>query len=78
MLDLGDPVVPPKDRITVTPEGVLQLMQEIKIRKATGPDMIPARILKDYPTELAPILTFIFQQSLDSGSVPSDWHQSTL
>ena len=78
MPDLGDPVVPPMDCITVTPDGVLKLMQEIKIRKATGPDMIPARILKDYATELAPILTFIFQQSLDSGCVPSDWRVANI
>ena len=64
--DLGDPVVPPMDRIIVTPDGILRLLQEINIRKATVPDMIPAHILKDYAVELAPILTFIFQHSLDS------------
>ena len=71
-------VVPPMDRIIVTPDGVLKLLQEIIIRKATGPDLIPARILKDYAVELAPILTFIFQQSLDSGSVPSDWRTANI
>ena len=75
--DLGDLVVPPMDRIIVTPDGILRLLQEINIRKTTVPDMIPARILKDY-AELAPILTFIFQQSLDSGSVPSDWHTAHI
>ena len=78
MPEIGEPMVPPMDHITITPDGVLKLLQEIKIRKATGPDMIPARILRDYAAELAPILTFIFQQSLDTGTVPSDWRTANI
>jgi hypothetical protein len=34
---------------------------------------IKPRVLKELATEIAPILTIIFQISLESGVVPSDW-----
>ena len=36
------------------------------------PNSIPARILKDCASELAPILTIIFNKSLQEGKVPED------
>ena len=59
--------------IKVTNDGVLKLLQSLDIKKATGPDSLPARILREFATEIAPILTVIFQQSLDTGIVPADW-----
>ena len=41
--------------------------------KATGPDGISPRILKELAEELAPGLTTIFQSSLATGLVPADW-----
>ena len=37
----------------------------LKTKKATGPDEIPAFILKSAATELAPALAMLFQLSLD-------------
>ena len=59
--------------ITVTSPGVEKLLHNLSPHKATGPDSISARLLKELSTELAPALTFIFQMSLDAGCVPSDW-----
>ena len=42
--------------------------------KASGPDRVPCRFL----TELAPILTEIFQQSLKDGVLPSDWKKADV
>ena len=41
--------------------------------KATGPDSIPAYVLKLAADQLAPILTRLYQHSLDTGETPSDW-----
>ena len=47
---------PPMPDIEISREGVLKLLKKINPNKASGPDMIPARILKDLAEELAPIL----------------------
>jgi len=41
--------------------------------KAAGPDEIKPRVLEELATEITHILTLIFQISLESGVVPSDW-----
>ena len=52
---------------------VLKLLKDIKPHKASGPDNIPGRLLKETAEELAPGLTFLFQISFDSGKIPTDW-----
>jgi len=46
--------------------------------KATGPDGIPARLLKETASELAPAVTLLFQVSLDRGKVPSSWKEALI
>ena len=50
----------------------------LTIFKATGPDSIPANILKAAADQLAPILTILYQTSLNSGEVPSDWKDAWI
>ena len=45
---------------------------------ASGPDGIPTRLLISTAEEVAPMLTRIFQTSLDVGSVPSDWRKALI
>ena len=59
--------------ITVTPNGVEKLLNNLQPDKATGPDMIPARLLKQLSAEIAPALALVFQSSLNFGRVPRDW-----
>jgi hypothetical protein len=47
-----------------------------KPHKATGPDEIPAFILRSAAQQLAPILTQIYRHSLDIGAVPQDWRDA--
>ena len=47
-------------------------------RKACGPDEIPARVLKELAPYIAPWLSSIFQQSYDTGAVPSDWTKALV
>ena len=65
------------DDIEVSEKGVLKLLQNLQPNKATGPDSIPAFILKIGAKELSPVLTAIFQWSLDAGQVPSDWNEAS-
>ena len=56
-------------------DGIRTFLQKIKPRKATGPDDILARILKDCASELAPILTIIFNRYIQESTVLEDWRQ---
>jgi hypothetical protein len=53
-------------------EGAQNLLQHLKPNKATGPDDIPAKFLKEFSIEIAPLISFIFQASLDQAHIPSD------
>ena len=57
--------------IKVNKEGVTKL--QLNPSKASGPDLIPARIPKELAVEIAPLLTTIFQDSFITGTVPRDW-----
>ena len=62
--------------IKISCQGVAKLLKGLKPHKATGPDSILTRILKSAATELAPILTQIYQFSLDAGDVPQNWRDA--
>ena len=64
--------------IKIKIEGVEKLLKSIKVSKAIGPDGIRNQALKLAAHELAPILTFIFQQSLDTGTLPLDWRRANI
>ena len=59
--------------ISITTQGIENLLNDLKIHKACGPDTISARILKETSDIIAPILQIIFQISLNTGRVPTDW-----
>ena len=52
-------------RITVHIEGVAQLLTSIQPHKASGPNNLPARFLKEVANEISPVLTVVFQASLE-------------
>ena len=64
--------------IFVTTKGVEKLLKNLNPNKATGPDGISPRVLKEFASEIAPILTIIFQTSLDSGIIPNDWKHANI
>ena len=53
--------------------GVKILLQGLKAHKASGPDNIPTRFLKEAANELAPALGLVFTASLTQGCVPDNW-----
>jgi hypothetical protein len=64
--------------ITVSTEGVEKLLRNIDPTKAVGPDDVSNYALKIASHELAPILSFIFQQSIDTGDLPDDWRKANI
>ena len=64
--------------ITVDPNRVLKLLNNLKIHKAPGPDGLSARVLKECSSEIAPILALIYNETLAQGTVPDDWRQANV
>ena len=69
---------PTCEELHITENGVLKLLQRLNPNKASGPDNIRPRILKELSSEIAPILTIIFNTSLATGEVPSDWRSANV
>ena len=64
--------------IDISIEGVDKLLQGLSPNKASGPDEISPKILKEIHHEIAPILTLIFNLSLETGVVPIDWRTADV
>lgn len=59
-------------------EGVTTILKNMKVDKASGPDCLPNRVLKECATQLAPGITAIFQRSVDDGELPTDWRNANV
>jgi hypothetical protein len=65
--------------IKISRDGVYKLIKNIKPSKATGPDTIAGRVLKENIAICTDILTLLFTKSLETGKVPSVWnHEAWL
>ena len=62
----------PMGEITVDPNGVLKLLNNLKSHKASGPDGLSAWVLKECSSKIACILALIYNESLAQGTVPDD------
>ena len=69
----GDSSTPNMPKIEVTDDGVKKLLQSLSLNKAAGPDQISPMVLKNLADVLSKHLSIIFQQSIDTGTVPSQW-----
>ena len=63
---LSGPKTPLISPLKISTKGVEELLAGLNVKKASGPDNIPCKILQELAAKLAPILTTIFQQSLDT------------
>ena len=57
--------------LTVRVEGVTKILKGLGPHKALGPYQISSRLLKKMATEI-PLLTLIYQASLEQGQVPKE------
>ena len=64
--------------IRISEDGVEKLLKDLNPHKAMGPDGLHPRILKQLASTIAPFLQIIFQMSLNTGKVPSDWKQANV
>ena len=74
----GTSAFTPMGEITVDPKRFLKLLNGLKVHKAPVPDGLSARVLKECSSEIAPILAFIYNESLAKGTVPDDWRQANV
>ena len=58
--------------------GIKKQLENIQPDKASGPDMIPDKVLKKTASELAPVFASIFQQSYDTGTLPTTWKDANV
>jgi hypothetical protein len=49
-----------------------QFLRKLKVRKASGLDRMPARLMRDVAAEICDPLTKIINASLETGHVPSE------
>jgi hypothetical protein len=76
--DLGLGQHPTMTDITVNQNGVTKLLRNLKASTASGPDGIPAMLLKETAEEISPAVTLLFQASIDQGCVPSQWKKALI
>ncbi len=71
---------PDMNNITISEQGVKKLLQKINPNKATGPcpDQICGKILKEMQEHLCTAITLIFQKSLDTHTIPTDWKHANV
>ena len=70
---LNEHSIPAIEPITINTAGVADLLSNIQPFKASGPDNIPAFLLKEIAFQIAPPLAVVFQASLNQCSLPADW-----
>ena len=78
MPSLGKSPFPTCPNIIFTHQGVSKLLSGLQPHKATGPDCLPPRILRDLAEEIAPSLCLIFQQIYNTGETPQDWRDAIV
>ena len=57
---------------------ILKQLRDLKVKKATGLDGVPARFLKDSAVVIAPTVTFLVNLSLSTASVPDEWKKTRI
>jgi hypothetical protein len=64
--------------ITLDVDEVSQCLSYLDIPKATGPDGIPSRLLQACSLEIASSICELFNHSLDTGHIPSEWESANV
>ena len=64
--------------IVISVDEVTDCLKSLDTSKASGPDGIPSRLLKECAGQIAPSLCDIFNHSLQSGRLPSEWKSANV
>ena len=68
--EMGSDPTPGLGPLIISEQGVLKQLCLLNPNKASGPDQIPPWFLKTFAADIALIVTNIFRDSIDSGTVP--------
>ena len=72
------PLSNPIPSIIISARKVRRVLRSLKTDKASGPDGIPPRFLKEFADELAPVLCRLFRLILISCTYPSSWKHALI
>ncbi|XP_072046287.1 uncharacterized protein [Amphiura filiformis] len=75
---LGESNITNIPNLVIHEEGVNKQLLKLKPNKAPGPDGIFPWMLRMMAEQLAPVLTKLFQQSIDEGFLPTQWRQADI
>ena len=64
--------------LTVTGSEVTDIIKGLSINKAHGVDGISVYMLKEFVDQLVPSLTLLFNVSLFTGKLPSEWKKANV
>ena len=64
--------------IIISINGVKKLLGKINPHKASGPDMVSARFLREVATQISPALTLLFNASILQSIIPTDWKDALI
>ena len=76
--DKGQSPFPDIADLNISTAGVEKILLSLNPTKVCGPDELPSRLLRTVAHELAPALTFLFNQSYTTGIVPMQWKQTLV
>jgi len=57
---------------------VVKLLKDLNPNKASDPDGVSARLLKECAEVIADALVFLFNTSLKQGTIPNEWKNATI
>ena len=77
-IDPPSQIAPSLPEISISTRGVEKLLRQLKPGKASGPDNISPRVLKELADVIADPLARVFRKSLHEGTVPSDWKHANV
>ena len=72
------PLSNPIPSIIISARKVRRVLRSLKANKASGPDGIPPRFLKEFADELAPVLCRLFRLIFISCTYPSSWKHALV
>lgn len=64
--------------IYISPDDVRRILLSLDDNKATGPDRIPAKLLRCCAPYISSSLSDVFNKSLSTGRVPAEWKVSNI
>ena len=65
-------------QVIFSSEVILKKLKDLNINKSPGPDRVISRILVELADSIAPSLSIIFQNSYNTGTVPSSWKEANI